>query len=485
MGKSRKSRKNSVGEKKPRNKPQRLDAEANPSRPDAPPPLPPEAALPTPELPRLIRFLLNLSQTQFCLVLGVILVGCFALRISRLTTPESMMFDEIYWGFTAQEIVNGNPSIYDPYAKPPAGLAYEWTHPPLGKLLIALGVKAFGPGSFGLRISSVIFGTAAVWLASLIALELFGSYAMAIVTAYLLSIETTGLALSRISMVDVHGLFFMLAGFLEYIRWRREPQKLLHLLTAGFGLGLAAAVKWNSAFLFLILGLDAVLQWGRGRLPDRNWLLWFAATFGVIPVSVYVLSYAHFFHLGNSFEQLRELQQQMWYYHTTLKATHSSSSETWQWILNLKPVWFHTALLPDGRQEEVFAIGNHIILYLGLAAFLWCCRRLTKQWNELLALLCVTYLVLWFPWTFSPRLKFFYHYLPGISFLCIIASFMLVQQLKDWVAKSATGRRPKGIETWLVLATVCTVVLYPFVAAAPVSQSVDGFFRRTAGVFLF
>ena len=35
---------------------------------------------------------------------------------------------------------------------------YEWTHPPLGKVFISLGVRMFGMNPFGWRIIGVLFG---------------------------------------------------------------------------------------------------------------------------------------------------------------------------------------------------------------------------------------------------------------------------------------------------------------------------------------
>ena len=67
------------------------------------------------------------------------------------TVPEepswynSMYFDEIYHGRTAYEHLH---NIYP----------YEITHPPLGKLLIALGVELFGMTPFGYRSMGTLFG---------------------------------------------------------------------------------------------------------------------------------------------------------------------------------------------------------------------------------------------------------------------------------------------------------------------------------------
>ena len=58
---------------------------------------------------------------------------------------NSMYFDEIYHGRTAYEhLKNVEP--------------YEITHPPLGKVLIALGIAVFGMNPFGYRFMGTFFG---------------------------------------------------------------------------------------------------------------------------------------------------------------------------------------------------------------------------------------------------------------------------------------------------------------------------------------
>src|SRR5919201_40418 len=51
----------------------------------------------------------------------------------------------------------------------------SWVHPPLGKWIIAAGVKLFGNSPLGSRLPSAIFGTATVVLIALMALLLFRS----------------------------------------------------------------------------------------------------------------------------------------------------------------------------------------------------------------------------------------------------------------------------------------------------------------------
>ena len=82
------------------------------------------------------------------------------------TVPEApsyfngMIFDEIYHARTAYENIH-NLSVY------------EWTHPPLGKLIIALGILIFGMKPFGWRIMGALFGVGMIPLLYVFAKRIF------------------------------------------------------------------------------------------------------------------------------------------------------------------------------------------------------------------------------------------------------------------------------------------------------------------------
>lgn len=71
----------------------------------------------------------------------------------------------------------------------------------------------------------------------------------------------------------------------------------------------------------------------------------------IIPVLIYLASYIPFFFFSghhspprlnySNFQTFIGLQQQMWWYHTQLKATHTYQSAPLQWIFDLRPVWLY------------------------------------------------------------------------------------------------------------------------------------------------
>lgn len=61
---------------------------------------------------------------------------------------NSTYFDEIYHPRTAYEQLH-----YDEFDS-----AYEWTHPPLGKTLMMIGIELFGMTPFGWRFMGTLMG---------------------------------------------------------------------------------------------------------------------------------------------------------------------------------------------------------------------------------------------------------------------------------------------------------------------------------------
>ena len=66
-----------------------------------------------------------------------------------------------------------------------------------------------------------------------------------------------------------------------------------------------------------------------------------------------------------------KLQQRMYKYHAELKATHPYSSPWYLWPLDIKPVWYYKGIVPKGVTATIVAIGNPIIWWSGIAAFIW------------------------------------------------------------------------------------------------------------------
>ncbi len=429
-----------------------------------------------------------------------------ATRFIRLGIPQNYMFDEVYHAFTAQEMLKGNPAAWEWWNTPPQGFAYEWTHPPLAKEFMVLAMKLFGQNSFGWRFFSAFFGTGIIILIYFIALKLFKSRSIALLAATIASFDGLLLAMSRIAMNDSYLVFFALLGLLFFLHKN-------HLL-AGVSIGLALASKWTGAYgigVVIIITFVQVIATAQNKsLPVRKLIVELGKLpffYITIPIIVYVASYIPFFlghHIppdeinGSNWKTFVELQQQMWWYHTGLKATHAYQSRPWQWVLDLRSVWFYVDY-KDATIANVYALGNPLVFWFGFISILfliweifskkifsfiiicaWLAYLLIAVNNEgvtaivpvkllgvILLLLTVfyyanefllkksfadyigifankigyiiviiAYFAYFLPWVLSPRIMFLYHYTPSVSFLAIASGVTLSQFLDDKFGKA-------------------------------------------------
>ncbi|MDP2891644.1 MAG: phospholipid carrier-dependent glycosyltransferase, partial [Bacillota bacterium] len=154
------------------------------------------------------------------------------------TYMNEMYFDEIYHARTALEHIEGMPP-------------YENTHPPLGKVFIAAGIKVFGMNPFGWRISGTLFGIFMVPLIYIFAKRLFKETKYAFLATALMSFDFMHFTQTRIATIDSYAVFFIIAMFYFMYRYyemsfyKDKMWKTLAMLgLSGLMFGLGCATKW-------------------------------------------------------------------------------------------------------------------------------------------------------------------------------------------------------------------------------------------------
>ena len=145
-------------------------------------------------------------------IAALLTVGTGVLLFWGITTPKDRYFDEIYYARAAQEYLKG------------ANL-YEWTHPPLTKLIVALGAWFFGPphGKFGdpygARMANALVGTMTVPVLYAFAKRLFSSTAGAVISVVLLLSSGYFYVQSRIATPEISVAFFALLTLYCFYRY--------------------------------------------------------------------------------------------------------------------------------------------------------------------------------------------------------------------------------------------------------------------------
>ena len=130
----------------------------------------------------------------------------------NVTFPPARIFDEIYYARAAQEYLHGQ------------GL-YEWTHPPLTKLIMAAGAWLFGPphgkyvDPFGARMANCIMGTLWVPLVYAFAKRLFASTAGAVIAVVLVVTSGYYYVQARIATPEISVAFFGLLTLYCFYRY--------------------------------------------------------------------------------------------------------------------------------------------------------------------------------------------------------------------------------------------------------------------------
>jgi len=348
----------------------------------------------------------------------LILVGVLAFslitRIYGLGNPKNEYFDEVYHAFTAKQMLHGNSAAWEWWNTPPEGFAYEWTHPPLAKLFMWGSMTVFGENSFSWRLPGVLLGVGTVLLVYLIAKVLFRDEILALLSAGVFSLDGLALTMSRIGMNDVYLLFFTLLTIFFFLKNRD--------FLSSISLGLAISSKWSAVWLVPILFVIWLSRKKRVNLK----LSWFL----IIPPLVYLTSYIPMFLTNHSLDIFWGMQKQMWWYHTRLQATHPYTSSWWSWPLNLRPVYLYTSNEVGGMVSRIYNLGNPVVFWFGLISVVCSFIYSFLNKNRKLALVVFSYLVFFVPWAASPRIMFFYHYLPSIPFLSIATGYVLRKEKK-------------------------------------------------------
>jgi dolichyl-phosphate-mannose-protein mannosyltransferase len=324
----------------------------------------------------------------------------------------------------------------------------------------------------------------------------------------------------------------------------------LSMFLSGMTAGLAMGTKWSGLFglvvlwvfelSFLIFNLRAIAP---KKIDAFKEIVLRVGIFIILPFVMYVLSYSHMFLQGKTLvcnqqyaeegkcycnqessmwvdwmktiaggdparwealearggckrliSHFSELHKQIWWYQTTLKATHGYQSRPLDWFLNLRPVWFYVSYQND-KIANIYAQGNPALFWFGDIAALGSLvflsiqaaktistplktksRKLGQKLHYFVSTmtdidtnlgklfyLTVTYFAVWLPWEASPRIMFFYHYTPAVPLLAILLAY--------WLLRLAEIRKVRALAAGVVITIGLTfLIFYPNWTGLPVSK---------------
>ncbi|MFD0586406.1 phospholipid carrier-dependent glycosyltransferase [Paenibacillus sp. GCM10027627] len=395
-------------------------------------------------------------------------------------------FDEIYHARTAYEHIEGI-------------VAYENTHPPLGKIILAIGIKLFGLNPFGWRIAGTLIGIAMIPVMYLMAKRIFGRTAYAALAAGLLAVDFMHFTQTRIATIDVYGVFFIMLMFYfmnKYFAMNFYKDKLMATLVplglAGLFFGLGVASKWIvlyggaglAVMLFLSLW-DRMKQYlaakrllkqdgGLGGGFDEAALKRIVSVFPkytvitllscllfylAVPAGIYALSYIPVLSVmegGYTLKALIDYQVNMYNYHSNLVSSHPFSSSWWEWPFMKRPVWYYSGSeLAAGMKSTIVAMGNPLIWWVGIFMVLLTVWGSIKRKDKSVYMVWIAFFAQYVPWMLVPRETFLYHYFAMVPFLilCIVYIFKRMEERKPAFSKIRNG--------FMAAAAALFVLFYP------------------------
>jgi dolichyl-phosphate-mannose-protein mannosyltransferase len=444
---------------------------------------------------------------------GAIALLAGIIRFTNLAHPKGVIFDEVYYRKDAWAL------LHHGYEVSQGSTGAFVAHPPLGKWCIALGQWLFGNTEFGWRFSAAVAGTVAVFLVVRIGRRLFRSTLLGGIAGLLLALDGLAVVMSRVALLDVFLMVFVLAafGFLLLDRDARRRQVLRDLeegrvtavrlprrgrsdipwwrLAAAVMLGCALGVKWSAvwyviAFTLLVLAWEVGVRRTAGvrhRFLETQRELGWLVVCGCVTVLTYLATWTGWFVTSGGYNRdgshsniadypplvpkalvdLVQYHSGVLGFHTHLTTKHDYESGPWSWLLLGRPVAFAYSNGGDcGAAQcssETLALGTPTLWWsflpvLVAVAFFWIARR---DWRAAAILVGVAAGLA--PWLLFPdRTMFFFYTLPALPFLVLAVTYVLGVLLGPRTAnprRRLTGVAVVGL--YLVVVAATFAYFYP------------------------
>ena len=427
------------------------------------------------------------SVKSTVLAYGQYLVVALAalLRLFSLQYPGNLVFDETYYVKDAWTLTNlGYESSWktgadDAWAAgSPNGFntaASFVVHPPLGKLIIGLGLHLFGPEHpVAWRIMNALFGIAAVWLIMRVALRLLGSRSWALLAGLFFAIDGTAIVMSRVALLDGFLMFFVLLAFYFLLLDREHARVKYTLMALGKGrsviwarpwlvataaaLGLATAVKWSGLYFAVFFGIYVVVSETllRRRYKIKGWLYegavyqTLANLVLMVPVylGVYLASWTGWLSTKGGWDRnsdpnplaaLWHYHQDAYNFHVNLRTPHTYQANPLTWLFQLRPTsMFYEARaegengctsIANGCSSAITAIGNPFIWWAATAALFYLLYHYLRHRNRTEGLILLGVAAGYLPWMLYLQRTVFQFYVIAFEPWLIFALVYVIRSL--------------------------------------------------------
>lgn len=349
---------------------------------------------------------------------------------------SSTFFDEIFYATSAYQYVNK----LDPYVA---------VHPPLGMLLIGIGILIFGMNAFGWRIIPALASIAVLPIIYIFAKKLLKTRRAAIIATILLMFDPMHYVMGKIAFLDgIVTLFILLQYYFlySYLELRNTGAKITdcykYLFLTGLMLGIGMSCKWSA--LYFSIPLVICLLYGelyivRPKLKEFTHSLALCILLMIIlPLTVYCISYIPFILSQNDtdlFSFIWRIQTYMYGFqaHGLANATHPYASSWYNWPMLKTPIslFFWQDKNSDIANSVAFIVNPLIAVLTFPVIILLIIKSIKdksnfKNWFILIAI-CAQYL----PYAFISHIMFLYYFYSTVPLL-ILGIVYCNQTMMNW-----------------------------------------------------
>lgn len=371
--------------------------------------------------------------------------------VQKIKTPvNSLYFDEFYFAKAGYQYSNG---IIDG----------EIDQPPLGKILISLGIKCFGMTPFGWRFPGTLAGVLMIGFLFLLSKELFNSSKCGLLTAILLSLDFMHFSQTRIATIDSFAVLSIIICFYSMIKIFKSKNFMPYVFLAGTMLGIGCAIKIYCAYAIPVLGILLLYKiftvYQESIVDAVHLLIACILSFFIIPIIINMLSFIpHFKILGitDPLKYMFDYYKNMFMFHSTTISEHPFSSHWWQWLFNYKPILYY-GTETDGIYSIIACFNNPLISIVGLCSLIYTAYKGFKNNDFTGKFIILAYLSYFIPWIFINRSTFIYHYFASSIFM-LLAIVYMIYNLKNTKHKKLYYII---IFTFLNISTVLFILYYP------------------------
>lgn len=366
---------------------------------------------------------------------SILLCISFLVRLSFLSSPNEVIFDEVHWGKFVNAYASSGQNLFD-------------VHPPHGKLLVVGLLKLFNydgqqnfekigtplthVSGFTLRIIPAVCGALVPIVLFFILLLSSVSLELAFLFSLCSALDNALILQSRVMGLYPMLLLALVASYYFALKIKQN-RSVLSLLFCGVACGLAAGFQFTGvtaiAVVFVILGWKAFKELGIiSFVAVVIYLVGWKIHFLLLPNPGFGDAFYH--NTGNFWVDLRELHVKMYNASATLTTAHPDASSPWSWPAMTKPIFYWA-----GPGKSLYFVGNPVVWWGMSLLLLWNAfqqlRNLYTFKNSSGADSLFAFLLSYVPLTLMKRVLFLYHYLTPLTY----ATLFVGQTMRQWSYK--------------------------------------------------